>query len=144
MMPKISEEIILNCSKEKAFNEMVTVDFMKKIDSNFGLNTEILFQNARLLRSLSKVERVGNVEIERLNFPENFTIVTQRRPPLAPFVYQLSLQMFYEHKDGTLLKWINEFEVDENNKPKEEIILSHIKKNDIFNLQKTQNYFNNT
>jgi hypothetical protein len=133
----------LKCSKEKAFSEISTVDFMKKIDPNFGLNTEILLQNKRIIRSLSKVEKVGNVEIERVIIPENFIIITQRRPPLAPFVYQISLQLFFDHKDGVLLKWINDFELDENNKPKEEFILSFIKKNDNNNLQNTQNYFNN-
>jgi hypothetical protein len=60
-MPKIIEEIILNCSREKAFSEISTIDFMKKIDPNFGLNTEIILQNERLMRSLSKVEKVGNI-----------------------------------------------------------------------------------
>ncbi|MCX5974547.1 MAG: hypothetical protein NTU59_07785, partial [Coprothermobacterota bacterium] len=119
-MPKISEEILLDCTKETAFSEIVTVDFMKSIDPNFGLNTEIIFQNERLLRSLSKVERIGDVEIEKIIIPESFTIVTQRRPPLAPFIYQLSIQILSEHKDGSLLKWLNEFELDEDNKPKEE------------------------
>lgn len=31
-MPKINEEIFLNCSREKAFIEISKTDFMKKID----------------------------------------------------------------------------------------------------------------
>ncbi len=141
-MPKISEEIILNCSKEKAFAEFASLDFMKKIDS-VTLNTEILFQNERLLRFLSKGTPSGDVEIERVIIPENFTLVSIKRPPLTPFIYQLSIKVFYDHKDGTLLKHINEFELEDKFKSKETMILSVIKKNDILNLQNTQNYFNN-
>jgi hypothetical protein len=31
IMPKISEDIILKCSKEKAFSKMVNLDFFKNI-----------------------------------------------------------------------------------------------------------------
>lgn len=40
-MPRISEEIILNCSGEKAFKEMGAADFIKNIDP-VAINTEIL------------------------------------------------------------------------------------------------------
>lgn len=141
-MPKIYEEIILNCSRERAFNEISTVDFMKKLDPNYGLNTELILQNERLIRSISNVEKIGNVEIERIIIPENFTIITQRRPPLAPFIYQISLQLFIVYEDRVLLKWLNEFELDANNKSREEYILSAVKRNDFLNLQKIQSLYN--
>ena len=141
-MPSLNEEILLDGAKETVFTEIVTIDFMKDLDSNFGFNTKILFQNQRLIRSLSKVDRIGDVEIERIIIPETFTIITQRRPPMAPFIYQLTIQILCDYKKGTLLKWINEFELDEDNKPREEMIVSIIRKNDILNLQKTQKYMN--
>jgi hypothetical protein len=140
-MSRIYEEIQLNCNKEAVFKEITSVDFMKSIDSNYGLNTTILFENERLLRSVSKVERIGSIEIERINIPETFTIITQRRQPLPPFIYQISIQILCDKKDATLLKWINEFELDIENKSKEELILSFIKKNDLNNLEKTKQHF---
>lgn len=142
-MPRISEEIILNCSREKAFNEISKADFMKEIDPA-ALNTEILFRNERLIHTISRGTPSGDVELEMVIIPENFTIVLMRRPPLTPFVYQLSIKTFSEHKDGTLLKHINEFELADNFKPGEEMVLSVIKQNDILNLQRTKDYFNNS
>ncbi len=139
-MPKICEEIILKCPREKAFNEMAAAEFMKKIDP-VAANTEILFRNERSLRTISRGTPSGDVELERIIIPENFSLVTIRMPPLAPFAYQLTVKIFLEHKDGTLLKHINEFELDDNFKSREEMILSAIKKNDILNLERTRSYF---
>ena len=113
---------------------------MKALDTNFGRNTTILFRNERLLRSTSKVEGIGDVEIERISFPEAFTIMTQRRHPMSPFVYQLSIQMLSDHVEGTLLKWTDEFELDTDNVHCEQAILAIIRRNDIVNLQNIQKH----
>ncbi len=141
-MQRISEEIILSCPRETAFNEISKAEFMKKIDPA-DLNSEILFRNDRLVRTISKGTPSGDVELEWIVIPENFTVVIVRQPPLAPFIYQLSIKCLYKHESGTLLRHINEFELDDNNKNREEMISSYIKKNDIQNLQKTRDYFNN-
>jgi hypothetical protein len=62
--------------------------------------------------------------------------VTQRRPPLSPFLFQLSIQLFEDFQGGTLLKWIDEFELDSENKPREDKVLFYIQANDMRNLQK--------
>jgi hypothetical protein len=139
-MPRIEEEVLLKCTREIAFRELADIDFMRRLDPNFGLDTEILFHNARLLISLSKVKGIGNVQIERVTLPEVFTLITERRPPMAPFTYQLSIQMLFDHAGGTLLKWIDEFELDSDNKQREGAILSYIRTNDVANLRKTQEH----
>jgi hypothetical protein len=141
-MHKIQEEIVLNCPVEKAFAEITTVDFMKRLDPNYGKDTAVILQNERLIRSVSKVENIGDVEIERIIIPESFTIVTERRPPMGPFVYQISLQIFGKCENGTTMLWVNEFELDKDHKMREDYILSAITGNDKLNLNKICNYFN--
>jgi hypothetical protein len=143
-MPIICGEIILRCSKEKAFCDISSLSFTKSIDPNSqGLKKEIIFQNGRLLRTLSKFEKVGEVEMEYIYIPENFTIVSQRRPPLAPFVYLVALQMVYDHNDGSILKWVEEFEIDADNKSREEGIFSRFQNNENLHFKNVQNYLNN-
>jgi hypothetical protein len=137
-MPVIHEELIVHCTKDTAFGELASTGFMKKIDPNYGLDTRILFQNERLIRSVSRVAGIGEVEIERLMVPEVGAIITQRRPPLGPFVYQLSIQAIREHPDGCLLEWTNEFELTEESRAREAVIYSRIQDNDRANLQRTQ------
>jgi hypothetical protein len=137
-MPTINEHVVLSLPKKAAFQKITSVDFMKALDSNFGQNTTILFQNERLMRSVSKVEGIGDIEIERITIPEVFTIITQRRQPMVPFIYQISLQILSDHTEGSLLSWINEFELDTDNKQREAAILSIIRRNDIGNLQNMQ------
>ena len=142
-MPKICGEIVLKCSKEVAFNEITSLDFTKKIDPNLdNLNIEILFQNERFLRTLTKLGKFGNIDMEKIFIPETFTIIAQRKPPMPPFVYFSGLQMLYDHKDGALLKWVEEFEIDADNKSKEQGIVSRFEQNEILHFQKVQNYFN--
>ena len=49
--------------------------------------------------------------------------------------------MLSEHKGDTLLRWVDEFELDEENQSKEEVILSLLKDKDRRNLEKTRDYF---
>jgi hypothetical protein len=137
-MPRIVAQISLNCPKQVAFQHMATVEFMRAIDPNFALDTQILLETPRLIRSISKVKGIGDVEIERLLLPEISTIVTQRRPPLGPFVYQLSIQRLIDHPEGTVLQWTDEFELDGKNKGMEPVILGHLQRNDQANLEKTR------
>jgi hypothetical protein len=139
---RICGEVVLKRTKENAFREISSADFAKKIDSNFAhLNIEILFQNERFLRTLVKLENVGNLDMERIYIPENYTIISQRKPPMIPFVYFLGIQMLFDHKDGALLKWVEEFEISDDNKSKEEGIVSRLEQNEILHFQKVQNYF---
>ena len=140
-MPAIYDEVVLECCKEDAFKEISTVAFMKSIDPNFGRDTIVLVENRRLIRSVSRVKGIGDVEIERVMFPEVSAIVTHRRPPLGPFTYQLSIQLLTDHKDGCLLRWTNEFELNEENRPRQEAILGYIRKNDRENLVKIRLHF---
>ncbi len=137
-MPRIHEEIVLDYPKESVFKQISSVDFMRAIDPNFGCSTVVLFQDQRLMRTRSTIERIGDVEIERINIPETHTIVTQRRQPMAPFIYLVSMQILFDHEKGTLLKWKNEFELDADNKHKEEVILGILRRNDVANLQSIQ------
>jgi hypothetical protein len=143
-MSKISGEIVLKCSREKVFGEMSLAGFAKKLDpASANLNVEILFQNDRLLRTLTKIENIGNIDMEKVKIPENFTMVSLRKPPMAPFAYFIGILIFLDHKEGTLLKWIEEFEVDADNKSKEEGIAKRLEQNENLHFQKVRNYFSN-
>lgn len=143
-MAKIYEEVILKCDPEKAYKEISDMNFVRKINPNAGFSTNILFQNDRLVRYTLTVEKVGTWESERVNIPEALTIVTQKRKPLAPFAYLVVVQNFKAHEEGTLFTYIEEFEMDEENKEKEDGVLSDIMKKCKGNLKKIQDYFNNS
>jgi hypothetical protein len=137
-MPRIDDQVVVCFPKEAVFKQIASTDFMKAIDPNFGRNTTILFQNERLMRSISKVEGIGDVEIERITIPETFTIITHRRQPMPPFIYQMSLLVLSDHREGTLLKWTNDFELDPDNKHREAAIASILRRNDTLNLKNVE------
>lgn len=137
-MPRIREEIIIARPKDEVFMRLSRIDFMKALDPNFGASTEILFRNERLLRSASMVDGVGRVEIERIFLPEAFAIVTQRRPPLGPLSFQLSVQALSDSGDATLLDFTNEFETCVEFKEREAAIEATIRSNDRANLRRTK------
>ncbi len=142
-MPKICGEVALHCSKEKAYHEISSVDFGERMGLAFGSpKKEILFLNERVLRTITKIENVGTVDMERIYIPECFTIVSQRKPPMVPFSFFLGLQILCEHEDGALLKWVEEFELDDENKPKEEGMLSGLRKHEELQFLKIQEYLN--
>ncbi len=134
-MPRIEEQVLFSFPKEAVFKQIASIDFMKAIDPNFGRNTAVLFHNDRLMRSVSKVEGIGDVEIERITIPETFAIIIQRRQPMPPFIYQLSIQRLSDCGEGSLLRWTNEFELDADNKHREAVIASILKRNDDLNLK---------
>jgi hypothetical protein len=141
-MPKICGEVLLKCSREKAFQEIASIDFAEKMDLSFKSPPKnIVFQNERMLRTVTKIENVGDVDMERVYIPESYTIVSQRKPPMAPFVFFIGLQILCDHKDGALLKWIEEFEVDAQNKPRENGIWLGLEKHEQLQFQKVRDYF---
>ena len=110
-MPRINGEVILNCSRGKAYSELSSLDFAERMELPFSRpRREILFQNQRLTRTLTRIENVGTMDMERILIPETFTIVSKRMPPMAPFLYFLGLQMLIDHEGAAVLKWIEEFE----------------------------------
>jgi len=137
-MPRIHEEIVIARPKGEVYDRLTRLDFMKELDRNFGASTEILFQNDRLLRSVSTVDGVGRVEIERIFLPEAFAILTQRRPPLGPLSFQLSVQVLSDSGDATLLSFTNDFETSGEYKDREAAIESVIRTNDASNLRRTK------
>jgi hypothetical protein len=139
-MPRIVEHITLPCTKETALKAIGSVAFMKNIDLNYGTSTTVLLENGRVIRSVSVVEGIGPVEIERLMIPEANVIITQRRPPMGPFVYQLTIQAFTDSPGGTLLEWTDEYELNGESREKEDMIRSIIVKNDKSILEKTRAY----
>lgn len=142
-MPIIKEEIWLNCSPERAFNEISDLDFAKKINPNSGLNNQIIFQNERIIRYLLKVANVGEWESERVIIPETHTIITQRRNPLAPFKFMVVLHIFKANQKGTLFTYIEEFELFPENKAQENRIISDIMRKVGPNLNNIKEFFNN-
>jgi len=103
---------------------------------------EIVFKNERLLRTITKIENVGAVDMERIYIPENFSIISHRLPPMAPFTFFLGLQILCDHKDGALLKWVEEFEIDSEYAMRDEILLG-LEKHERIQFQKIQDYFAN-
>ena len=141
-MPKISGNVVLACSKERAFSEISSIDFAEKMDLTFGSpQKEILFHNERLLRTITKVPAVGNVDMERIYIPERFTIISLRRSPMLPFTYFVGLQMLSDHEAGALLEWVAEFGIDAENASKEEGILAGLEKHEVLQFEKVRSYF---
>ena len=140
-MIKINESTLLNCEPERAFREMADLDFVKKINPESGLDTEILFQNQRLVRYKLTVENVGTWESERVIIPEALTLVTQKRTPLSPFRYLVVIHCFHPHPEGTLFEYTEEFAMDENNLDKEQKVYEDISKKIKPMFAKIRNYF---
>ena len=107
-VPKIYQEVVLSCSRERAFAEMTGVDFIKKSQPGVAIEFEITFKSERLTRYKMKVGK-WELESEKIIIPEAFTFVTQRKVSSAAG-YSLIIQIFEDHQKGTLLKHIEEFE----------------------------------
>ena len=133
-MSKIREEVVLPCSKEKAFAEMTAVDFAKKSQPDAGMEFETTFKSERLTRYKMKVGK-WELESEKVIIPEVFTFVT-RRTVSSPAGYSLIIQIFGDHEKGTLLRHIEDFEPH-----KGEERLSALKSNVSQYLQGVQRYF---
>jgi len=109
-MPKIYEEVVLSCSRGKAFAEMTVVDFIRKSQPDVAIEYETTFKSERLTRYKMKVGK-WELESEKVIIPEAFTFVT-RRTVSSPTGYSLIIQIFEEHEKGALLKHIEDFEPD--------------------------------
>jgi hypothetical protein len=133
-MPKIYEEVVLACSREKAFADMTAVDFIKKSEPDAGIEFETTFKSERLTRYKMKVGK-WELESEKVIIPEAFTFVT-RRTVSSPAGYSLIIQIFEDHEKGTLLKHIEDFEPQEG-----EERLSDLKSKVNQYLQGVQRYF---
>ena len=133
-MPKICEEVVLSCSREKAFAEMTAVDFIKKSQPGVGIEFETTFKSERLTRYKMKFGK-WELDSEKVIIPEAFTFVT-RRTVSSPAGYSLIIQIFDVHEKGTLLKHIEDFEPQEN-----EERLSELKRRVSHYLQGVQRYF---
>ena len=133
-MPKIYEEVVLSCSREKVFAEMTVVDFIKKSQPDVGIEFETTFESERLIRYKMKVGK-WELESEKVIIPEVFTFVT-RRTVSSPAGYSLIIQIFDVHEKGTLLKHIEDFEPQVG-----EERWSDLKSNVNHYLQGVQRYF---
>ena len=133
-MPKIYEEVVLSCPREKAFAEMTAVDFIKKSQPDVGIEFETTFKSERLTRYKMKVGK-RELESEKVIIPEAFTFVTQRTVS-APAGYALIIQIFEDHEKGTLLRHIEDFEPQES-----EERLSDLKSRVEHYLQGVQRHF---
>lgn len=141
-MPVIKEEVFLNCVPETAFNEISSIDFIKKIGVGSTIDNDVIYQNGRIVRyNLRSVYNDNSVllEQERIIIPESLTIITQRRN--LPFVkYALDFYIFKKHKSGTVMTFIEDFEKNDPNID-DEALSNNKKRNKIF-LDKIANYFN--
>jgi len=133
-MPKIHEQVVLRCSREKAFTEMAAVDFVKRIDPNAGIEFETTFESERFTRYKMKVGK-WEIESEKVIIPEAFTFLT-RRTISSPAGYFVIIQIFENHETETLLKHIEDFEPAGS-----EAQLSDLKSKVRQYLQKVQSYF---
>jgi hypothetical protein len=143
-MPRINGKVVLRCSIERAYSEISSLDFADKIGLAFkSPQREVLFQNGRMTRTRIKIENVGVVEMERILIPENFTVISKRVPPMVPFSFFLGLQILVDHEDGVLLKWVEEFELDDENKAKESVIHAGLERHEREQFLEIQKYFAN-
>jgi hypothetical protein len=114
-MPKLYDEIILNCNILDAYNKLQKLELEKKLNPQALLT--INFENERLIKyQLKHGEHIA--AFEKIFFPENFTVLTQRYSKEL-FNYLFFFYSFHEQGNKTLLKYIQDFELDEDNKAKE-------------------------
>jgi hypothetical protein len=142
VMPVIKEEVFLNCTPEIAFNEISSIEFLRKITVGSTMDNDVIFQNSRIIRYNLRSNYNNNpvsLEQERIIIPENLTIITQRKN--IPFIkYALDLYIFKKHKSGTIMTFIEDFEkadgVIDN-----EALDNNKKRNKLF-VDKIVSYFN--
>jgi hypothetical protein len=141
-MPVIKEEVFLNCTPETAFNEISSIDFLKKIAVGSTIDNDVIYKNGRIIRYNLRSNHNNNLvslEQERIIIPENLTIITQRRN--LPFVkYALDMYIFKKHKLGTIMTFIEDFEMNDG-KIENEALNNNKKRNKMF-VDKIAGYFN--
>ncbi len=140
-MPKIKKEVFLGCKLEDAFAGMSSFDFIKKINSAADVETNIIYQNERVIRYKISVKGVGNWESEKILVPEANFIVVHRRMPLEPFKYMAVIYILTQSNQGTKLTYIEDFEVEDKSIHLENKILSDISKKADIILGKISDYF---
>jgi hypothetical protein len=141
-MPVIKEEVFLNCTPETAFNEISSIDFIKKVGVGSTIENDIVYQNSRIIRYNLRSNYNNNLvslEQERIIIPENLTVITQRRN--LPFVkYALDFYIFKKYKSGTIMTFIEDFE--KNGSSSDDEALSNNKKRNKMFVDKIASYFN--
>jgi hypothetical protein len=141
-MPRIKGEVVLKCTKERAYSEISSIDFGDKMGLAFkSAQRGILFQNERLIRTKTIIENVGTVDMERILIPESFSIVSKRVPPMAPFSFFIGLQVFIDYEERTLLRWVEDFEMDTENQAKGKGMIIGLEKHEREQFQKIKDYF---
>jgi hypothetical protein len=139
-MGAIRESVVVDGNREEVFGRIKGIEFIKRIDPNAGQDTEVVLDTARVLRSVSLVDKVGTIETERVIIPELFSIVSQRRGSMSPFLYQIAIQMLEDAGARTVLKWIVDFELEDRMKDREAYFSSIIRSHARENLERARQY----
>jgi hypothetical protein len=108
----IRDEAILQCAPEDAFRELADPLFTRRIGFGAGSEVEVLYRDARFVQFRTTVARPGGaivLESERVLAPESLTMVTLRRS-LAAFRYNVIVDCFAPHENGTRFIHVDEFE----------------------------------
>jgi hypothetical protein len=137
-MPSIIEDISLNCSIDDAYNRLKTLDLEKVINPKDS-KIIVTFKSERLIRyQLGCTDNI--TYFEKVLFPEKYLIISNRLPK-PPFVYFFFIYSLNDLINKTTLKYIQDFELEENSKNNESEMISFLKPASMTVIQEIKKMF---
>ncbi|MEK4069827.1 SRPBCC family protein [Peribacillus sp. FSL R5-0717] len=140
-MPRIKNSILIQENIEKVFN--ITNDIK---------NWNLLFNDYHESRILSseKEGRFTKIVFElsnsdstwksyRLLDHKEYTAIAQRIEPMFPFLYMHLTWKYERHPEGTLMTWIQDFELDSNFKEPLDKVVQRMDRHTKENQEKIKN-----
>jgi hypothetical protein len=121
-MPIIKNEMIIQQSVKNTFEKMYDISFEEYINPNNSF--EILYKSERIIRYRWKNE-LDSPGFEKMIIPETLTVITKRNQK-TPFIYSLFIYIFASYNDVCRITYIQDFELDEDNKNKENGVMKYL------------------
>lgn len=138
-MSKIENEIWINKDIDSVFDITNRIERWKDLFHEYQESTVISREGNKIRFRLTKhPDREGNTKSwvsERFLHKENYTCEAIRLEPKFPFVFMCIYWEYNPFKNGTLMKWIQEFETDIKCQLTEEQMIAYLNKNTKIEMQ---------
>jgi hypothetical protein len=135
-MPKLTNDILIKIPREPAYQKMTGLDFERKMNPTSSF--EIQYVDERLIR-YRWTNEMDSPGFEKILLPETYTIFSQRKPK-TPFLYSYFIYMFLESPEGTIVRYIQDFQLEAESKSKEEGVVAYFRANSIKVMQALEEY----